>query len=260
MKFIHSLTPDQRATLSTGNVINGQRCSRCTSTGRRNGPTHRVRQRAQAILLSARGYKIDQLADIFECDRDTISQWLDLFCTQGLHSGFSRSERRAQVGTPAHVRCHVRCLDAAAQQVVQQAAQQAAQHPTPNLKATVLATLKKRAVPELGHAQTLPQTQRLHLPPCPPGAAQSAPARCTSGCTSAAVQRALAKLHRLEAAGCAVTCCMATCCMATRAAFRCCLVFPICGSPKALWQPKGQTLCLPAHPHQKRLNILGFWN
>lgn len=26
-----------------------------------------------------------------------------------------------------------------------------------------------------------------------------------------------------------------------------------------LWQRRGQTVCLPAHAHQKRLNILGFW-
>lgn len=37
----------------------------------------RTRQRAQAILLSARGYSIDQLATLFECDRDRVSQWLD---------------------------------------------------------------------------------------------------------------------------------------------------------------------------------------
>jgi transposase len=37
----------------------------------------RTRQRAQAILLSARGYSVDQLAALFEIDRDRISQWLD---------------------------------------------------------------------------------------------------------------------------------------------------------------------------------------
>ena len=136
--------------------------------------------------------------------------------------------------------------------------------PRPTSKPLCSPRSKKRAVPELGHAQTLPQTQRLHLPPCPPGAAQSARARCTS----AAVQRALAKLHRLEAAGCAVTCCMATCCMATRAAFRCCLVFPIC--VPYLWQPKGlvaaqrpdAVLAGPPPPKAAqhfRLLELGFW-
>lgn len=43
----------------------------------RQGTTHKQRQRAQAVLLSARGYSLDQLADILSADRDTISRWLD---------------------------------------------------------------------------------------------------------------------------------------------------------------------------------------
>ena len=34
------------------------------------------RLRAHAVLLSDRRYKIDQLADILEADRDTVSIWL----------------------------------------------------------------------------------------------------------------------------------------------------------------------------------------
>ncbi len=43
----------------------------------RTSPVFRVRQRAHAILLSAKAYRIDQLIDIFEVDRDTITRWLD---------------------------------------------------------------------------------------------------------------------------------------------------------------------------------------
>lgn len=43
----------------------------------REGVTHRLRQRAHAILLSARGWRVDALADLFESDRDTVSRWLD---------------------------------------------------------------------------------------------------------------------------------------------------------------------------------------
>lgn len=43
---------------------------------------HRVRQRAHAILLSARGYSIDALADIFAMHRNTISEWLDLWINE----------------------------------------------------------------------------------------------------------------------------------------------------------------------------------
>jgi transposase len=37
----------------------------------------RKRIRAHAILLSARRYSIDQIADIYQADRDRVSQWLD---------------------------------------------------------------------------------------------------------------------------------------------------------------------------------------
>jgi transposase len=40
-------------------------------------PNWRTRMRAQAILLSEKGFAINQLATIFEIDRDSISQWLD---------------------------------------------------------------------------------------------------------------------------------------------------------------------------------------
>lgn len=39
--------------------------------------SHRERQRAQALLLSSRGYTIPTLSDLFEVDRDTISRWFD---------------------------------------------------------------------------------------------------------------------------------------------------------------------------------------
>lgn len=39
-------------------------------------PNHRVRVRAHAVLLSDRRYSLDQIADIFEVDRDTVRAWL----------------------------------------------------------------------------------------------------------------------------------------------------------------------------------------
>jgi transposase len=38
-----------------------------------------VRQRAHAILLSAKGYTITQLQEIFAVDRDTVSAWITRF-------------------------------------------------------------------------------------------------------------------------------------------------------------------------------------
>jgi hypothetical protein len=40
-------------------------------------PNWRTRMRAQAILLSDKGFALNQLATIFEIDRDAVSQWLD---------------------------------------------------------------------------------------------------------------------------------------------------------------------------------------
>lgn len=42
-------------------------------------PVFQVRQRAHAILLSAKAYPIEALTDIFDVDRDTIAAWLDRF-------------------------------------------------------------------------------------------------------------------------------------------------------------------------------------
>ena len=45
----------------------------------KNHPVSQVRHRAHAILLSAKGYPINQLADIFDVDRETITNWLNRF-------------------------------------------------------------------------------------------------------------------------------------------------------------------------------------
>lgn len=42
----------------------------------RSHPSHRTRTRAHAILLSARRYSINQIADIFLVDRETVTSWL----------------------------------------------------------------------------------------------------------------------------------------------------------------------------------------
>ncbi|MCA1617603.1 MAG: helix-turn-helix domain-containing protein, partial [Acidobacteria bacterium] len=42
----------------------------------RNHSSHRTRMRAHAILLSARRYSINQIADIFAVDRETVTSWL----------------------------------------------------------------------------------------------------------------------------------------------------------------------------------------
>lgn len=51
---------------------------------RDHGETSRIRRRAQAILLSAAGKSINELAEIFEVSRDTIGSWLDRWETEGI--------------------------------------------------------------------------------------------------------------------------------------------------------------------------------
>ncbi len=49
----------------------------------KNDPAHRTRMRAHAVLLSARGYTLDQIADIYQQDRDRVSLWLDWWQESG---------------------------------------------------------------------------------------------------------------------------------------------------------------------------------
>ena len=50
----------------------------------REGPAHHQRQRAQAVLLSAKGYTLEQIADVLDAGRNTVSGWLDQWQAQGL--------------------------------------------------------------------------------------------------------------------------------------------------------------------------------
>jgi len=60
-RFIKSLSQEQQRSLNQ--VM-------------RSHPSHRTRTRAHAILLSARRYSINQIADIFAVDRETVTSWL----------------------------------------------------------------------------------------------------------------------------------------------------------------------------------------
>lgn len=45
----------------------------------KESPSFRERQRAQAILLSHKGYTLIELSELFSVDRDTISAWFNRF-------------------------------------------------------------------------------------------------------------------------------------------------------------------------------------
>src|SRR5882724_8225274 len=61
-KFVKPLTTEQRRQLKE--IM-------------QSSAPQRKRRRAQAILLSERGYSIDQIADIYQVDRERVSLWLE---------------------------------------------------------------------------------------------------------------------------------------------------------------------------------------
>jgi len=69
MKFVKKLAEAERQTLLDAS---------------RHAPWSRFRQRAHAVWLSDKGYRVDRLAEIFAVDRDTVSGWLDAWESRGL--------------------------------------------------------------------------------------------------------------------------------------------------------------------------------
>ena len=65
----------------------------------RTGRSHRVRQRAHAVLLSAKGYTLDQIADVLDVDRDAVSRTLDRW--EG--GGMAALEEGSRPGRPPKV-------------------------------------------------------------------------------------------------------------------------------------------------------------
>ena len=61
-KFVQELTDEQK--------------SRLQAIMKSDAP-HRKRMRAQAVLLSSRRFSIDQIAAIYEVDRDRVSRWFE---------------------------------------------------------------------------------------------------------------------------------------------------------------------------------------
>ena len=51
----------------------------------KNDPSARVRMRAHAILLSAQGWSIDTIAEIYQVRRQTVSSWIDYWEQSGVN-------------------------------------------------------------------------------------------------------------------------------------------------------------------------------
>jgi len=74
--------------------LSGQQLDELTAVmaGDLNAPT---KKRAQASLLSARGYTIDEISAIVECHRVTVSRWIDQWHERGL-DGLLENEGRGR--------------------------------------------------------------------------------------------------------------------------------------------------------------------
>lgn len=95
------------------------------------------------------------------------------------------------------------------------------------------------------HWDTVKRLLRKHG--CSYRRARRVPPKAPSPFCLAARKRALSKLHALEQAGRVDVLYGDEC------------GFSLLPCVPYLWQKRGQTLGLPAHPHQKRLSVLGFW-
>ena len=65
----------------------------------RTGRSHRVRERAHAVRLSAKSYSLDQIADVLEVDRDAVSRTLDRW----EEGGVAALEEGPRLGRPPKV-------------------------------------------------------------------------------------------------------------------------------------------------------------
>lgn len=81
MKYVSSLTEEQIEKLE--DIM-------------KNDPSYRVRVRAHSILLSARGFTINDIAKIYQVDRDSVSSWI----TSWEQSGFENLSDRHRSGRP----------------------------------------------------------------------------------------------------------------------------------------------------------------
>ena len=80
-KFVEELTDEQK--------------SRLQAIMKSNAP-QRARMRAHAVLLSNRRFSIDQIAAVYEVDRDRVSRWLEWW----KEFGFDGLADEARAGRP----------------------------------------------------------------------------------------------------------------------------------------------------------------
>ena len=67
----------------------------------RKGPNQRVRKRAQAIRLSAKGYPVSQVKEILGCNTQSVHNWFNAFEAGGIEALFDKPRSgRPAMATP----------------------------------------------------------------------------------------------------------------------------------------------------------------
>ena len=191
-------------------------------------PMHWTRMRAHAILLSASGYRVQAIAEIYGVCRQTVSSWLKAWARRGLVGLMDQ----ARSGRP-------RKLSAAeAAQVLEWLEAE------PRSIKRVLAGLEKRC----GHQVSITTIKRL----CKRAGLvwkrvrKSLKDKRDPPAFAASLER-LTELIEREATG------------AIELYYFDESGFTLVPAMSYAWQPRGETIELPAS-HSKRLNVLGFMN
>lgn len=112
----------------------------------KEGPSARVRQRAQAVYLAHRGYRRLELAKLFEVNADTITEWLDSWEQCGVRGLYDAPRSgRPMIYTPAEQAQFCQLVDAEPRQRKQAQAQLAEQTGREASGRTMQRILKKKA-------------------------------------------------------------------------------------------------------------------
>lgn len=132
MKFVAPLTEAEHITLQAAAY---------------NGPTARMRQRAQAILCSAQGWRVDQIAQALSAHRTAVSRWFDRWAEQGLLGLYDQARSgRESIYTAAEQQRAVELVQAHPQQASQAHAQLMAETGKRSSARTLKRILKKKVI------------------------------------------------------------------------------------------------------------------
>lgn len=195
----------------------------------RNGPSFRLRQRAHAVLLSARGFTVPQLCRVFGVWRNGVIGWLDSWEEQGLLGLYDRPRSgRPLLYTDSECQQLKAWVDQEPRQLKQALAKLAADTGKQSSPDTLARCLKKRF-------NYVWKRCRRTLKPRRDAAAFRREQEIQTFLHQLEGQDKC-RLYYFDEAGFSTVPCV----------------------PYA-WQPKGETRGLDSH-HSKRINVLGFLN